>query len=144
VARGPEGRAALKEWRLETPLDENPKDPQKFDDAGSSSTLSTLAFKDGFSERRNRPRLRYRQGPGGERDYGEFHAYRSQARGRRSPEKHKIQVPCTATQRQDPNQFATRHVSPPARDVEVFNVNRYTLEPHAVHLYGWPVSPFRP
>jgi sugar phosphate isomerase/epimerase len=50
VERGPEGRAALKKWRLETPLEEIKKIRKKFDDAGIELYSFNISFNDGFSD----------------------------------------------------------------------------------------------
>ena len=50
VERGAEGRAALKKWRLETPLEEIKKIRKKFDDAGIELYAFNVSFNDGFSD----------------------------------------------------------------------------------------------
>ena len=50
VERGAEGRAALKKWRLETPLEEIKKIRKKFDDAGIELYSFNISFNDGFSD----------------------------------------------------------------------------------------------
>lgn len=50
VERGAEGRAALKKWRLETPLEDIKKIRKKFDDAGIELYSFNISFNDGFSD----------------------------------------------------------------------------------------------
>jgi sugar phosphate isomerase/epimerase len=50
VERGAEGRAALKKWRLETPLEDIKKTRKKFDDAGIELYSFNISFNDGFSD----------------------------------------------------------------------------------------------
>jgi sugar phosphate isomerase/epimerase len=50
VERTAEGRAALKKWRLETPLEEIKKIRKKFDDAGIELYAFNVSFNDGFSD----------------------------------------------------------------------------------------------
>jgi len=50
VERGAEGRAALKKWRLETPLEDIKKIRRKFDDAGIELYSFNISFNDGFSD----------------------------------------------------------------------------------------------
>src|SRR6266700_3166618 len=107
VARGAEGRAELKKWRLETPLEEIKKIRKKFDDAGIELYAYNISFNDSFSDEEIDRGFDIAKALG----VNVITASSTLTAARRvSPfaEKHKIQVAMHGHDNvKDPNQFAT-------------------------------------